>query len=156
MAFSCICHLYFVVITLSLFRPSCPLFADSPSPPPIIVSSTFMSYVSCCFSGLRFRSAPMAGEELQPHGRNLTQEAEALVQSKAQCQSDQRRRELGGARGALCFGCSFVIYPFPSTSCHPSQPLALPPFWTFVLPLSNKDTRQGSNRQFKSFATFIF
>lgn len=77
MAFPCTCHVYFVVSTLPV-GPSCPLFADSPSPASVIISSIFMSYVSCCSSGLRFRSVrnPTAGEELQPRGRTLTQEAE--------------------------------------------------------------------------------
>lgn len=112
MAFPCTCHVYFVVSTLPV-GPSCPLFADSPSPASVIISSIFMSYVSCCSSGLRFRSArnPMAGEELQPRGRTLTQEAEGPgVQSTVPEWLEEGRAR--GSKGCFVFWM-FFCYPFP-------------------------------------------
>lgn len=152
MAFSLVCRLYLLWLLSPPFCPSCPLFADSPSPPPIIISSTFVSYVSCCFSGLRFRSArsPMAGEELQPHGRTLTQEAEGpgTVQSPVPGWLEEER-----ARGArvLCV-LDVLLLSFPlslSASCSP-------PFWTLYYLYQIGIAGRVPTRQLKGFATFIF
>lgn len=130
--------------------PPVPFLLISPSPPPIIISSTFMSYVSCCFSGLRFRSArsPMAGEELQPLGRALTQEAEGpgTVQSTVPEWLEAER-----ARGSK--GC-FVFSPFTSATpprlllCHHFGPL----YYLYQIRIAGR----VPTRQLKSFATFIF
>lgn len=144
------CVIYTLLLSpspvLSLLSPFC--WFPVPSP------NNYLFY--CCYSSLRFRSArnPMAGEELQPRGRTLTQEAgRPGVPSTV-----PEWLEEGSARGSK--GCFvfwvFFCYPFPVTPCHPASPLALPLLWTFVLPLSLRIAGRAPTRQLKSFAIFTF